>query len=119
MFTFTLDGILVAYGIFLMFYLLGKMAHTGGNTSHCAPRTNNNQSANPNNEYKKLITLVSPHNTASDITWDNGAYNVTIENSVTGDKEIVRHKNRRHLCWLADEVAAKLAIKERNEYQTV
>ena len=95
------------------------MAHTAGNTSHSVSRFNNSLSANPNNEYKKLITLVSPHNTASDITWKDGAYCVTIENSVTGDKEIVRHKNKRHLCWQADEVAAKLAIKERNEYHTV
>lgn len=119
MFSFPLGAVLVVDVLLIMLFLLRKMARAVDNAGHCAPRTNNGPSANPNNEYKKLITLVSPHNTASDIVWKDGAYCVTIENSVTGDKEIVRHKNKRYLCWLADEVAAKMAIKERNKYHTV
>lgn len=119
MFSFPLGVVLVVDVLLIMLFLLRKISRMAGNASHYAPRANNSPSANPNNEYKKLITLVSPHNVASDIVWKDGAYCVTIENSVTGDKETVRHKNKRYLCWLADEVAAKMAIKERNEYHTV
>lgn len=74
----------------------------------------------PNGEdYNEPISLLSPHNSASEITKKEGLFYVTIENSVTGDKQTLNNKNKKYLCWDAEEIATKFAVKERDEYHTV
>lgn len=74
----------------------------------------------PNGEdYQEPISLLSPHNSASEITKKNGLFYVTIENSITGDKQTLSNKNKKYLCWDAEEIATKFALKERDEYHTV
>lgn len=74
----------------------------------------------PNGEdYNEPISLLSPHNSASEITKKDGLFYVTIENSVTGDKQTLCNKNKEYLCWDAEEIATKFAVKERDEYHTV
>lgn len=74
----------------------------------------------PNGEdYNEPISLLSPHNSASEIIKRDGLFYVTIENSVTGDKQTLSNKNKKYLCWDAEEIATKFAVKERDEYHTV
>ncbi len=70
-------------------------------------------------DYHEPISLLSPHNSASKITKKDGLFYVTIENSVTGDKQTLSNKNKKYLCWDAEEIATKFAVKERDEYHTV
>lgn len=74
----------------------------------------------PNGEdYNEPISLLSPHNSASEITRKDGLFYVTIENSVTGDKKTLCYRNKMTLCIEAEFVATRFAEKERDEYHTV
>lgn len=74
----------------------------------------------PNGEdYNEPISLLSPHNSASEITRKDGLFYVTIENSVTGDKKTLSDRNKMTLCIEAEFVATRFAEKERDEYHTV
>lgn len=87
--------------------------------SGCSPKVND-LPFDPNGEdYHEPISLLSPHNSASKIIKKNGLFYVTIENSVTGDKQTLSNKNKKYLCWDAEEIATKFAVKERDEYHTV
>ena len=70
-------------------------------------------------KYNEPILLLSPHNSASEIVRKDGLFYVTIENSVTGDKQTLCNKNKWFLCMDAEAVATKFAVKERDEYHTV
>lgn len=68
--------------------------------------------------YNKPLSLISPHNTASEITRKDGLFYVTIENSITGDKKTLSKWDKWLLCLEAEDVAFQFAVKERNEYHT-
>lgn len=74
----------------------------------------------PNSEdYNEPISLLSPHNSASEITKRDGLFYVTIKNSVTGDKQTLSNRDKMTLCLEAEFVATRFAEKERDEYHTV
>ncbi len=69
--------------------------------------------------YDKPIDPISPHNTVSEITRENGLFVVSIENTITGDKKTLTCKDKWELCQEADDVACRFAIRERDEFHTI
>lgn len=68
--------------------------------------------------YHEPLHLLSKNNKASKITRKDGLFYVTIENTITGDKQTLSDKDKWDLCMKAEEVATKFALKERDEYHT-
>lgn len=68
--------------------------------------------------YHEPLHLLSKNNKASEIRRKDGLFYVTIENTITGDKQTLSHKDKRYLCVEAEGIALKFALKERDEYHT-
>ena len=62
---------------------------------------------------EETIRLASPNNTASEIIKKGRYFYVTIENSVTGDKQTLSNTNKEYLIWDANDIAYKFFNKER------
>lgn len=115
MFGITFGTLVVVYGAIAIFHIFGKIGNAIDKYG-----SNYELPYAPNGEdYNDPISLLSPHNSASEITKKDGLFYVTIENSVTGDKQTLSNKNKEYLCWDAEEIATKFAVKERDEYHTV
>lgn len=65
---------------------------------------------------EETIRLASPNNTASEIVKKGRYFCVTIENSVTGDKQTLSNTNKRYLIWDANDIAYKFFNKEREMF---
>ena len=68
--------------------------------------------------YHEPLHLLSKNNKASEIRRKDGLFHVTIENTITGDKQTLYNKNKWYLCMEAEDVATTFALKERDEYHT-
>lgn len=89
-----------------------------GRKSSCTGSSTNFLYGECGEQYNKPLSLISPHNTASEITRKDGLFYVTIENSITGDKKTLSKWDKWLLCLEAEDVAFDFAVKERNEYHT-
>ena len=54
-----------------------------------------------------------PNNMISDIVKKGYLFFVTIENTVTGDKQTISNRNKKYLIWDANNIAYKFYNKER------
>lgn len=120
MFGITFGTLVVVYGAIAIFHILGKMGKAIGKYENKVSSNLVYVPYGPNGEdYNEPISLLSPHNSASEITRKDGLFYVTIENSVTGDKKTLSDRNKMTLCIEAEFVATRFAEKERDEYHTV
>lgn len=107
--------VFVVDAIIIIAYLLRKLGRAIDRYGYCRELP-----YPPNGEdYNEPISLLSPHNTASEVTKKDGLFYVTIENSVTGEKQTLSNRNKRTLCLEAEFVATRFAEKERDEFHTV
>lgn len=102
----------LTYGTFALFHILSKV----GDSINSVPSSSISTYSPIGADYNEPIQLLSSNNSASEITYKDGLFYVTIENSVTGDKRTLSHKNKRSLCWNAEDVATKFALRERDEF---
>ena len=120
MFGITFGTLVVVYGAIAIFHILGKIGKTIGKYENKVSGNLVYVPYGPNGEdYNEPISLLSPHNFASEITRKDGLFYVTIENSVTGDKKTLSNKDKWLLCLDAEEIATKFATREREEFHTV
>lgn len=103
----------LTYGSYALFHILGKV----GDSINSMPRSSISAYSPNGADYDEPIQLLSRNNSASEITYKDGLFFVTIENSVTKDKQTLSHKNKKYLCWNAEDVATKFALRERDEFQ--
>ena len=64
-------------------------------------------------KYNEPIRQASPNNIVSDITKKGYLFFVTIENTVTGDKQTISNRNKKYLIWDANNIAYEFYDKER------
>lgn len=120
MFGITFGTLVVVYGAIAIFHLLGKIGKTIGKYENKVSSDLVYVPYGPNSEdYNEPISLLSPHNSASEITRKDGLFHVTIVNSVTGDQKTLSNKDKWLLCLDAEEIATKFATREREEFHTV
>lgn len=102
----------LTYGTFALFHILGKV----DDSINSVPRSSISKYSPNGENYNEPIQLLSHNNSASKITYKDGLFYITIENSITGDKKTLSHKNKKYLCWDAEDVATKFALRERDEF---
>ncbi len=102
----------LTYGTLALFHILGKV----GDSINSVPRSSIANIRQTEKIINEPIQLLSHNNSASKITYKDGLFYITIVNSITGDKKTLSHKNKKYLCWDAEDVATKFALRERDEF---
>lgn len=96
----------VAFGIFHAFGKLGDSSCPPSKASEPLFDTYEEKCNEP-------IRPASPNNIVSEIAKKGYLFFVTIENTVTGDKQTISNRNKKYLIWDANNIAYKFYNKER------
>ena len=109
MFEILIISAILAYATLGIGHALSKMG------SHSCSVSNSTYSPN-GEDYNEKIHLLSHNNSASEITRKDGLFYITIENSITGDKQTLSHRNKKYLCWDVHPVQSAHNVRERDEF---
>ena len=116
MFTFLGGAYLVVIIVVGLFFMLGKMWRGIEKLGEKPNKTFYWPYGENSELYHEPLHLLSKNNKASKITRKDGLFYVTIENTITGDKQTLSNEDKWRLCVEAEDVATKFALKERDEY---
>ena len=99
----------LTYAIFGFFHAFGKL----GNSSCPSSNASEPLFDTYDEKYNEPIRQASPNKIISDIAKKGYLMSVTIENTVTGDKQTISNRNKKYLIWDANNIAYKFYNKER------
>ena len=99
----------LTYAVFGIFHAFGKL----GNSSCPASIASEPLFDTYDEKYDEPIRPASPNNIVSEIVKKGYLFFVTIENTVTGDKQTLSNRNKKYLIWDANDIAYKFYNKER------
>lgn len=102
-------ALIMTYVTFGIFHAFGKF----GNSSCPASIASKPLFDTYDEIYDGSIRPASPNNIISDIVKKGYIFFVTIENTVTGDKQTISNRNKKYLIWDANNIAYKFYNKER------
>lgn len=102
-------ALIMTYVTFGIFHVFGKL----GNSSCPASIASEPLFDTYDEKCNEPIRQASPNNIVSDIAKKGYLFFVTIENTVTGDKQTISNRNKKYLIWDANDIAYKFYNKER------